>query len=420
MIVGGRRPRGEVRINGAKNAVLPLMAASMLTPEECVVADVPRLRDIEVMIAILRQLGAVVRWGRDEETGDSLLFIRASELVSYEVPEHLMREMRSSVFLMGPLLGRGGRVRVSYPGGCAIGPRPVDFHLKGLAAMGARIEERHGFIRAEAARLHGADIHLDYPSVGATENVMMAAVRAQGTTTITNAAREPEIVDLQTFLGGMGARVKGAGTDTIRVRGVAELGGVRHAVIPDRIEAGTFMALAAATGGDIKLHNVIRAHCEAVCAKLTEAGGEIIEEDGGLRVRAKGRPRAVDCKTLPYPGFPTDCQPQMMALLCRAQGTSVVTETVFTNRFGHVEELRRMGADIRTEGQVAVVTGLPRLSGTDVSASDLRSGAGLVIAGLQAEGPTCIRGVHHLDRGYYRLETRLAALGLDVRRERAG
>lgn len=414
VINGGARLTGSVRISGAKNAVLPMLAGAVLTSARCVILDAPDIRDLAVMSGILKSIGVSVQV--TERDGKRSIVLSAADLSASEVPEELMREMRSSIFLMGPLLGRTGKVRVSYPGGCAIGSRPIDLHLKGLRALGATITEKSGYIYAEAGRLKGCELHLDFPSVGATENIMMAAVLARGTTVIHNAAKEPEIVDLQNFLNGMGARISGAGMDIIRIEGVTELGGTEHTVIPDRIEAGTFMTAAAITGGDVLLENVIPEHIEAVTAKLREVGAEIIPDRERLRIRCPARPRAVDFKTLPYPGFPTDMQPQMMALMCIADGTSVITETVFENRLKHAEELRRMGANIKVEGRTAVVKGVPRLSGARVNASDLRSGAALVLAGLVADEETQVEGVEHIDRGYEDFDVKLRALGARIRR----
>lgn len=414
VISGGARLTGSVRISGAKNAVLPMLAGAVLTSARCVILDAPDIRDLAVMSGILKSIGVSVEV--TERDGKRSIALSAADLSASEVPEELMREMRSSIFLMGPLLGRTGKVRVSYPGGCAIGSRPIDLHLKGLRALGATITEKSGYIYAEAGRLRGCELHLDFPSVGATENIMMAAVLARGTTVIHNAAKEPEIVDLQNFLNGMGARISGAGMDIIRIEGVAELSGTEHTVIPDRIEAGTFMTAAAITGGDILLENVIPEHIEAVTAKLREIGAEIVPDRERLRIRCPVRPKAVDFKTLPYPGFPTDMQPQMMALMCIADGTSVITETVFENRLKQAEELRRMGANIKVEGRTAVVKGVPRLSGARVTASDLRSGAALVLAGLAADEETQVEGVEHIDRGYEDFDAKLRGLGARIRR----
>jgi UDP-N-acetylglucosamine 1-carboxyvinyltransferase len=401
-------------MSGAKNAVLPMLAATVLTNHTCLIHDAPDLRDVAVMSEILRRLGATVRW---LSNGDRhVLEVDPSGLSVAEVPEQLMREMRSSIFLMGPMLGRLGRVRVSHPGGCAIGPRPIDLHLRGLEALGARIEERFGYIHAEGPRLCGREVHLDFPSVGATENIMMAAVLAEGVTVIRNAAKEPEIVDLQNYLNQMGARIKGAGLDVIRIEGVEHLQGAEYAVSPDRIEAGTFMVAAAITRGRVRIENCIPEHLDAVIAKLQETGVQVHEEASALTVFADRRPLAVDVKTLPYPGFPTDMQPQFVGLMCTASGTSVVTETIFENRFKHAEELRRMGAQIKTEGRTAVIKGVESLSGATVEATDLRNGAALVLAGLAAEGTTTVEGIAHIDRGYERLEAKLAGLGARITR----
>lgn len=412
VVWGGQRLSGTVSISGSKNAVLPMMAAAVMSPELCALKGVPALRDVSVMRQILERLGVEVGWHPD-----GTLEMQARELGTFEVREELSRQMRSSIFLMGPLLARAGKVKVAYPGGCAIGPRPIDLHLRGLEALGARLRERHGYIYGEATRLRGQEIHLDFPSVGATENIMMAAVLARGVTVIRNAAKEPEIVDLQNFLNGMGARVTGAGTDVIRIEGVRELGGCVHQVIPDRIEAGTMMVAAAVTGGDVVVSGVIPEHLEAVTAKLKEAGVSVTPAGPGqLRVQGPERPRATDFKTLPYPGFPTDTQPQVMALMCLAEGTSVITETVFENRFKHADELRRMGAQIKVEGRTAVVKGSPVLFGALVEATDLRSGAALVLAGLAAEGVTTVEDCCHIDRGYERLEAKLGGLGARIER----
>ncbi len=414
IIDGGVPLQGTVRISGAKNAILPLLAATVLASQKCLIHDAPALNDVAVMAEILRRLGASVRWL--EDNGGRVLEVDPRHICVSEVPDDLVRQMRSSIFLMGPLLGRLGRVRVAYPGGCAIGPRPIDLHLRGLEVLGARIHERFGYIDAEATQLVGREVHLDFPSVGATENVMMAAVLAQGVTVIRNAAKEPEIVDLQNFLNHMGARIKGAGLDVIRVEGVERLGGAEYAVIPDRIEAGTLMVAAGITGGELLIDNCIPEHLDAITAKLRETGTFVEESTNRIHVRAADRLIAVDIKTLPYPGFPTDMQPQMMALLCLAEGTSIVTETIFENRFKHVEELRRMGAQIKTEGRTAVIRGVPMLSGAAVEATDLRNGAALILAGLASEGTTLVNGVSHVERGYEQLELKLAQVGARIRK----
>lgn len=416
IITGGKKLSGTVRISGAKNAILPILAATILTDGECVLHEVPSLSDVAVMIEILKLLGVSVDVLEGGEGTPRTVRVCAGKLNTFEVRPQLTRAMRSSIFLMGPLLGRLGRVRVAYPGGCAIGPRPIDWHLSGLAAMGASIVERFGYIDAETRGLRGRELYLDFPSVGATENLMMAAVLAKGVTIIRNAAREPEIVDLQNFLNKLGARIKGAGLDTIRIEGVSTLGSTEHTVIPDRIEAGTFMAAAAITGGDVLISNVIMEHVDAVVAKLREMGVTFTEEADGLRVIGPARLKAADLKTLPYPGFPTDMQPQMMALMSVADGTSIITETIYENRFRQAEELRRLGANIKTEGRTAVIKGSPSLFGAVVDAPALREGVALVLAGLVAEGTTIVEGVNHIDRGYENLEAKLNALGADIRR----
>ncbi|OIQ09750.1 UDP-N-acetylglucosamine 1-carboxyvinyltransferase 1 [Moorella thermoacetica] len=410
VINGGRRLEGEVVVQGAKNAALPIMAATLLATGECRLQRVPRLQDVSVMAAVIRSLGMKV-----EHRGEELL-VAPESTVTPEVPAELMRQLRASNLVMGPLLGRWHYFRVPYPGGCAIGSRPMDLHIKGLMAMGAEVTEKLGYIEARTTGLRGTSFYLDFPSVGATENLMMAAALAEGVTTLYNAAREPEIVDLQNFLNAMGARIRGAGRDTIRIEGVRELKGCDYKIIPDRIEAGTFLAAAAATGGDVLVQDCQPEHLMAVLAKLREMGARIIIKKEAIRIQGPGRPRAVDCKTLPYPGFPTDMQPQFMALMSVADGTSIMVESIFENRFKHAAELRRLGADIKIEGRVAVINGVPGLSGSMVEASDLRAGAALVIAGLLAEGQTLVEGVHHLDRGYEQLEKRLGDLGADIQR----
>ncbi|MCL2699809.1 MAG: UDP-N-acetylglucosamine 1-carboxyvinyltransferase, partial [Defluviitaleaceae bacterium] len=364
--------RGTVKISGSKNAVLPVMAASLLTAEECLIQDVPALSDVFIMSKILESLGAKVYWNKST----SGVKIRAGRISATETDYELVSRMRASFLVMGPLLARTGKVKIPLPGGCAIGARPIDLHLKGFTAMGAKIVQEHGFVSASAKRLRAARIYLDFPSVGATENILMAACLAKGRTVLENCATEPEVVDLANFLNSIGAKVRGAGTDTIKVDGVKSLNGGTHNIIPDRIEAGTFMVAAAITGGDVELVNVVSDHLKPVIAKLREAGFIIGETERGLRVHAlKTRPRAIDLKTLPYPGFPTDMQAQFMSLLALCEGTSVVTETVFENRFMHIGELKRMGADIKIEGRSAIVEGAEILQGTQVRATDLRAGA---------------------------------------------
>lgn len=408
-ISGPTRLQGRVRVSGAKNAVLPILAATLLGDGPSTIDDVPDLEDVQVLCHILTLLGC-----RVQRMGTTLR-ITPGNLIS-DAPEHLVRRMRASFLVLGPLLARLGRARVALPGGCAIGSRPVDLHLMGMQALGATIEIVHGDVRARAPRLEGASIYLDFPSVGATENVLLAAVLARGETIIENAAEEPEVVDLCSFLVKMGARIRGAGTKVIHVEGVRSLRGAEHTVIPDRIEAGTFMLGAAITGGDVVVDNARVDHLKALLAKLREAGVEVLPFDSGIRVIAANRPRALHVKTLPYPGFPTDLQAPMMALLTQADGPSIMTETVFEDRFRHVEALRRMGAHIHLDGRSAVITGGTPLHGAEVDASDLRAAAALVLAGLSAEGHTVLHGLEHLDRGYDGLEDKLGLLGARLQR----
>jgi UDP-N-acetylglucosamine 1-carboxyvinyltransferase len=413
VIQGGRRLVGEAPISGAKNAALPLLASALLSRDECVISNVPQLHDVATIFKLLRHLGADVR-----EDGTGNVAVTASSLGATDAPYELVKTMRASVLVLGPLVARCGEATVSLPGGCAIGARPVNLHLEGLERMGARVAIDHGYIRVKAGKLRGAHVALDLPTVTGTENLMMAATLADGTTTIAHAAREPEIVDLADALIARGAKIHGAGTDVISIEGVAVLSGGPYRVMPDRIETGTYLAAAAITGGDVFLRGAVAGHLEAVSTKLREAGAEILADVQGVRVRRTGRLCATDFKTLPYPGFPTDMQAQMMAVLSVADGASVVTETVFESRFTHVAELRRMGANIQVDGNHAVVRGVPRLSGAPVMASDLRASACLVVAGLAAEGETRVQRVYHLDRGYERLEEKLSRLGAVVRRER--
>lgn len=376
---------------------------------ESTIQDVPDLQDIRVMTTILRQLGAKVK------TEGSTLHIDATLLQSTEVPEHLMRQMRSSIFLMGPILARFGHVRVSKPGGCTIGSRPIDLHLKGLQALGATIEEKHGYIDCRATRLRGAKIHLDIPSVGATENLIMAAVFAEGTTVIENAAREPEIADLANYLNAMGAKVQGAGDDTVIIEGVDRLEAVEYRVIPDRIVTGTLMVAAAVTQGDITLQNTNAAHLGVVINKLREAGAAVTVEGDVMQVKMEGRPKPIDSiKTTYYPGFPTDLQSPFMTLMSVAAGTSMVTESLFEGRFQHVSELRRMGANIKVDLRTAIMEGVAELTGAVVEASDLRAGAALILAGLAANGTTYVENVHHIDRGYEKVEEMFGQLGAKI------
>ncbi|ARU62295.1 UDP-N-acetylglucosamine 1-carboxyvinyltransferase [Tumebacillus avium] len=408
-IEGGHRLTGTLRIHGAKNAALPILAASVMAHGESTIQDVPDLQDIRVMTTILRQLGAKVN------AEGSTLRIDATLLQSTEVPEHLMRQMRSSIFLMGPILARFGHVRVSKPGGCTIGSRPIDLHLKGLQALGATIEEKHGYIDCRATRLRGAKIHLDIPSVGATENLIMAAVFAEGTTVIENAAREPEIADLANYLNAMGAKVQGAGDDTVIIEGVDRLEAVEYRVIPDRIVTGTMMVAAAVTQGDITLQNTNAAHLGVVINKLREAGAVVTVEGDVMQVKMEGRPKPIDSiKTTYYPGFPTDLQSPFMTLMSVAAGTSMVTESVFEGRYQHVSELRRMGANIKVDLRTAIMEGVAELTGATVEASDLRAGAALILAGLAANGTTYVENVHHIDRGYEQVEAMFGQLGAKI------
>ena len=404
--------KGNVRISGAKNSALPLLAASLLGTEDIILEDVPKLKDVEIMCEVLTSLGAEV-----EYLDKDVIKINSANVNKFETNYDLMTKMRASFLVMGPLLTRLGKTKNSLPGGCAIGTRPIDLHLKGFKALGATIDVDHGNISAHAEKLIGAKIYLDFPSVGATENIMMAAVMADGETILDNAAMEPEIVDLSNFLNKLGADIKGAGTSTIRIKGVKKLGGARHPIIPDRIEAGTFMVAAAITGGDIVVENVISNHIKPVIAKLKEAGCTVIENGDSVRVIADKKLNAIDIKTLPYPGFPTDMQAQFMALMTLCEGTSVVIETVFENRFMHVDELKRMGSDIKIDGRSAIIQGVKSLTSAPVKASDLRAGAALVLAGLVAEGVTEIENIHHIDRGYDGIEDKFTKLGAKIYRK---
>ncbi|MDD2400941.1 MAG: UDP-N-acetylglucosamine 1-carboxyvinyltransferase [Clostridia bacterium] len=409
IVVGGNSLKGKVKISGAKNSVLPIIVASLLSEGNCCINDVPRLADVYTICDVLGELGASV-----ESNNLGMLNINCKDINKIEAPYEYVRKMRASVLVMGPLVARLGKAKISMPGGCAIGTRPIDLHLKGLEALGARISVEHGYVLAETSGLKGARIYLDYPSVGATENIIMAGALAEGITIIENAAEEPEIVDIANFINGMGGKIKGAGTNVIKIEGVKNLGSINHTIIPDRIEAGSFLVAGAITGGDLLLENVIIDHLKPVVAKLIEVGAEVTEEGTGLRVRSNGVIKAVDLKTLPYPGFPTDMQAQFMSLMAAAQGTSIITETVFENRFMHAEELRRMGADIRIEGRSAVVDGREKLMGAEVKATDLRAGAALIIAGLVASGETTVSNLYHIDRGYDNLVEKLRAVGASI------
>jgi UDP-N-acetylglucosamine 1-carboxyvinyltransferase len=412
LIAGGTPLQGEVRVSGAKNAALPIMCAALLAAEPLRLANVPKLQDVRTMMRLLEQMGvAAVRDGDRVE-------LDAARLDKPLAPYELVKTMRASILVLGPLLARCGYARVSLPGGCAIGLRPVDQHVKGLEALGAEIRVAQGYIDARAGRLRGARHAMDLVTVTGTENLMMAACLADGTTVLENAAREPEVVDLADCLNAMGARVRGAGTDVITIEGVARLSGAGHRIMPDRIETGTFLAAAAATGGTVTLHDTRAGLLGAVIDKLREAGAAIEAANGSIRLEMRGRPAAVSVHTAPYPGFPTDMQAQLMALDAIAGGTATVTETIFENRFMHALELARLGADIEISGNTAIVRGVPRLQGATVMATDLRASASLVVAGLVAEGETLIDRIYHLDRGYEAIEEKLSALGARIRRVR--
>lgn len=413
VIEGGARLAGEVEISGAKNAALPILTAALLTSEPLIVENVPHLRDVTTMLTLLGQMGVAV--SLDEKLGVQLCAARLEKPVA---PYDLVKTMRASVLVLGPLLARAGEARVSLPGGCAIGLRPVDQHIKGLEAMGATIGIEHGYMLARAERMRGARICLDLVTVTGTENLMMAATLAEGVTIIENAAHEPEIVDLANCLNAMGASVRGAGGDVITVEGVLRLHGATHRVMPDRIETGTFLVAAVATGGSVRLKGACAGSLDSVLDKLRESGARITTGDDWISVEANGGLDAVNVRTAPYPAFPTDMQAQFVALNSIARGTAVVTETVFENRFMHVQELKRLGADIEVEGNTAVVKGVPHLDGAAVMATDLRASAGLVLAGLVARGTTVVDRVYHLDRGYERIEEKLSRLGARIRRAR--
>lgn len=413
IVKGGNRLVGAVKTSGAKNAVLPIIAASILGTTPSHLDEVPMLEDVHTISEVLKCLGLAVECSPEK----NVLDIDSTEITSYEAPYELVRTMRASFLVMGPLLARIGKARISMPGGCAIGARPIDIHLKGFEALGVKIEQGHGYIEASAPEgLKGTSIYFDFPSVGATENIMMAASLAEGTTILENAAEEPEIVDLANYLNKMGAKIRGAGTDTIRIEGVDKLHGADYTIIPDRIEAGTYMIAAAMTGGDVVVENVLPEHQKPLIAKLREAGAVVEEDIDKVRVIGKNPLKAVSIKTLPYPGFPTDMQAQMMAMMVIAEGRSKVTETVFENRFMHVVGLNRMGAQISTEGRSAVIDGPCKLTGCDVRATDLRAGAAMILAGLVAEGTTRIGDLHHIDRGYENIVAKLKNLGADIER----
>lgn len=412
IVRGGNQLHGKIKVEGAKNAVLPVIAASILAERGTShIYDVPSLADVYTMREVLRNLNIEV------EYENRSFRVNAEGVLKTEAPFEYVRKMRASFLVMGPLLARIGKARIALPGGCAIGSRPIDQHLKGFEAMGAKVEIGKGFIEAQVdGRLQGAKIYLDFPSVGATENIMMAATMAEGTTIIENAAEEPEIVCLANYLNAMGAKVRGAGTGIIRVEGVEGLQGAEHTVIPDRIEAGTFMVAAAITKGDLVVEGAVAEHLRPLIAKMEEMGVTITEVENGLRVIGPETLKPVDIKTMPHPGFPTDMQAQMMALLLQADGTSVITETVFENRYMHVEEFRRMNSNIKIEGRSAIITGPNQLQGAEVAATDLRAGAALILAGLVAEGVTRVTELQHIDRGYVNLAAKLQSIGADVDR----
>ena len=414
IIKGGKRLTGDVTVSGSKNAALPIFISTILAPGTHEIHNVPFLRDINTTIKVLESLGSSI------EGNGNVVRIDNSGLSGHEATYDLVKTMRASVLVLGPLLARFGKARVSLPGGCAIGARPINLHLKGLEALGAEIILEHGYVEARARRLRGARINFDISTVGGTEHLMMAAATAKGETILENAAREPEIPELADVLTKMGAKIEGAGTDTIRIIGVSELQPVTHSVMPDRIEAGTFMTAAAITGGDIRIHNMRPDHLDALVFKLQDAGVEITHKDNVLRVKGPRRIRSVNIKTRPYPGFPTDMQAQMMALMTVAEGTSVISENIFENRFMHVSELLRFGADIIIEGNSATVKGVKKLSGAPVMATDLRASASLILAGLAADNTTEISRIYHLDRGYEAIEKKLAGLGADIVRVKEG
>ncbi len=412
IVKSGEKLTGNVKIEGAKNAVLPVLAASLMASEnKTIIHDVPTLEDVYTINKVIQNLNAKVSFENNR------VEIDATDRLLTEAPFEYVRKMRASILVAGPLLARYGHAKVALPGGCAIGSRPIDLHLKGFEAMGATVEFGNGFVELHSEkRLQGTTIYLDVPSVGATENIMMAATLAEGTTTIENCAKEPEIVDLANYLTKMGANIVGAGTETIRIKGVDKLKGVEHTIIPDRVEAGTFMIAAAITGGDVLIENVVCEHLRPVTAKLREMGAEVIEGDNTVRVRAKGKLKATDIKTLPHPGFPTDMQSQMMVAMMNAEGTSILTETVFENRFMHVEEFRRMNAHIKIEGRSVIIEGMHELQGAQVQATDLRAAAALILAGLCAKGTTEVTELHHLDRGYVNFAGKLKELGANIKR----
>lgn len=411
VIAGGKKLEGKIRVDGAKNAVLPILAATVLNSGKNVIHDCPELKDVFATMEILRFLGCKV------EKKGSTIIVDSSNINEYHIPDNLMREMRSSIIFLGSIVSRCRKARISYPGGCEIGPRPIDLHLKALKQLGVQIVDAHGYINCKADKIEANDIHLNFPSVGATENIMLAAVMAEGETIIRNAAKEPEISDLQDYLNAMGAKISGAGSSVIRIQGVKKLHDVEHTVIPDRIVASTYLTAAAITGGKVELTNTNVEHLQAVLAALKECGCHVNIGDKSIRISRSSAIQPIELiRTHPYPGFPTDAQAPIMSLLTLAEGTSIISETVFENRFKHAEELVRMGANIKIDGRVAVIKGVDKLSGTTVNATDLRGGAALIIAGLAAEGTTTVSDVYHIDRGYERIEEKLSMLGADIKR----
>ncbi|MFL0245896.1 UDP-N-acetylglucosamine 1-carboxyvinyltransferase [Candidatus Clostridium stratigraminis] len=413
VINGGSKLNGKVKVSAAKNSVLPIIVSSILSGDKCIIENAPMLEDVCVIVDTLRSLGAEISINKESNR----ILIDTTKLVYGEPSSELVRKMRASFLIMGPMIAKFGRFKISLPGGCNIGTRPIDLHLKGFTALGAEVNVGHGYVEAKANKLIGNKIYLDFPSVGATENIMMAAIFADGETIIENSAEEPEIEDLAKFLNSMGAEVIGAGSDTIKIIGVKNLKGTVHKPICDRIEAGTYMAAAAITRSKIVISGINEEHIKPIIAKLTEIGVSMEVNGDEIIVDANRDLRPVDIKTMPYPGFPTDMQAQMMSLLCVLKGTSIVTETIFENRFMHVQELKRMGANIKIDGRTAVIEGIEKFSGSEVKATDLRAGAALILAGLAAEGTTEISDVYHIDRGYVDIEGKLKALGADIERK---
>lgn len=411
IIYGGLRMQGEISISGAKNAALPVLCAALLTQDSLKVRNVPVLQDIATMLALLKQMGV-----KAIQTSTGEVVLSSAQLTQLIAPYEMVKTMRAAILLLGPLLARAGEANISLPGGCAIGLRPVDQHIKGLQAMGAEIHIKHGYIHAVARKLRGARIVFDIVTVTGTENLMMAATLADGVTILENAAREPEIIDLAHCLNAMGAKIQGAGTDVITIEGVSSLHGAEHSVMPDRIETGTFLVAATATGGEIRLMNTDAQLLDAVIGKLIEAGAQINANENWISLKMDTQPKSINVRTAPYPAFPTDMQAQFMALNCIADGTAIITETIFENRLMHVQELKRMNANIEVEGNTAIIHGISQLDGANVMATDLRASASLIIAGLVAQGETVIDRIYHLDRGYENIEGKLSVLGADIRR----